>query len=64
MGNKWDEMRAAYIEAERQVQATDTIINNMASMLRGRLRKVDAFYLKELKRELRSFNAGWGQWTN
>lgn len=62
MGNKWDEMRLAYQEAENQIKSADGVVNDMANMLRGRLRKVNQFYLKQIKRELRDFNIGTGRW--
>jgi len=64
MSNKWDEMRISYREAEGQIQATDAIVENMADMLHGRLRKVSAYNLKRLKRELRQFNICTSRWNN
>ncbi|MEN6431293.1 MAG: hypothetical protein ABFD06_00130 [Smithella sp.] len=63
MGNKWDEMRESYREAERQIQAADAIVNDMAGMLQGRLRKVSTYKLSQLKRELREFNIHTGKWN-
>lgn len=60
--NKWDEMRAAYREAETQIRAADIIINEMARILRGRLRNVSYGYLTTLKRELRDYNIHTRKW--
>lgn len=62
MGNKWDEMRAAYLEAKDQFQAADSLADGMAYMLRGRLRRVGQSTLSDLKRELRRFNIHTGEW--
>jgi hypothetical protein len=67
MPNKWDEMRAAYKEAEAQVKASDAIIIDMARMLRGRLRTMGKYnggqFLAALKRELRDFNSNTQRWN-
>jgi len=63
MGNKWDEMRDAYKEAERQINAADAVTSDMARMICGRLRKVPTGTLNRLKRELRSFNIHTGRWS-
>jgi hypothetical protein len=62
--NKWDEIRSAYREAERQIGAVDAICNDMAEMLRGRLRKVSVYKASCLKRELRKLNIHTGQWQD
>lgn len=62
--NKFDEMKAALIEAEATVRAADSIADHMARILRGRLRKVSKWNLKSLKRELADFNAHTGEWKN
>ena len=63
MSNKWDEMRESYQEARLQINAADAIVDNMANMLCGRLRKVSKYNLKCLKRELRDFNIRTGTWN-
>jgi hypothetical protein len=63
MANKWDEMRAAYKEAEIQVQAADAVADDMARMLKGRLRRVSKYTLCSLKKELEGFNRKTGLWT-
>lgn len=68
MGNKWDEMRAVYKEAEMQIQSADAIIEDMAKMLVGRLRKINSYHggiaLQRLKRELRAFNIQTRRWKS
>lgn len=60
--NKFDEMSAALTEAETTIRAADNVANRMAYMLRGRLRRVGVGPLKDLKKELRGFNAHTGTW--
>jgi len=60
--NKWDEMREAYVEAEGTVRAADGIVNSMAKMLIGRLRKANPSLCVALKRELRDFNISTKRW--
>jgi hypothetical protein len=63
MGNKWDEMRAAYQEAETTIRAADSMVEDMAKMIVGKLKTINrAYILKRLKRELRSFNINTGRW--
>lgn len=63
MSNKWDEMRAAYVDAKIQVKAADAIADDMAGMMVGRLRRVNQYTLVNLKKELKSFNIHTGRWT-
>ena len=60
--NKFDEMKQAVAEADHTMRAADSVAGDIASMLRGRLRHVPAYFLKDLKRELRDFNMHTGQW--
>jgi len=61
--NAWDEMRAAIDEARDRLRAADNCASDMASILRGRLRRVNSTYeLRELKRELRDFDMTTGEW--
>lgn len=53
----WDDFYKAVDEAENTLRQADQAANKMAKLLRGRLRKVDSWYLKELKRELQDFDA-------
>lgn len=63
MGNKWDDMRYAYKESELIVKSADAVVNDMAKMLTGRLRKVESTYvLIRLKRELSDFNMQTKRW--
>jgi hypothetical protein len=61
--NPFDETRRAVDLAEQQIRATDRIATDMARLLVGRLRKVDApWILKDLKRELANYNMQTGEW--
>lgn len=60
--NRFDEMRAAVNEAESTLRAVDSIAEQLARMLVGRLRKVSSYYLSKLKRELRDYNIHTGKW--
>lgn len=59
----WDDMRAAFADAKRTVDQADSIADDMARMLVGRLRKVGSDYtLKKLKRELAAYDAHTKRW--
>ena len=60
--NKWDMMREAVAQAKNTLSAADSVANQMACILSGRLRKVDSWMLKALKKELRAFNSHTGRW--
>lgn len=61
--NVWDEMRAAMDEARDRLRAADNCANDMASLLRGRLRRAcNPLVLRALKRELRDFDMTTGGW--
>lgn len=61
--NKFDEMRQAVVEAKITLQAADNVATQMAQILKGRLRSVDSAYtLKQIKKELQSFDAHRGCW--
>ena len=67
--NKFDEMRAAVADARGTKRAADPVAkdpgaNDMAFMLRGRLRDVNPWHLVELKRELTEFNANTRTWKS
>lgn len=62
--NKFDEMKVAIREAEATVKAADSIADDMARILRGRLRTVHGWNLRALKRELADFNANTREWKN
>lgn len=53
----WDDFRKCFDEAERTMKQADDVAEDMAAMLRGRLRKVSPYVLKQLKHELSQFNA-------
>ena len=68
MGNKWDDMREAYKEAETTIRAADFMIADMAKMISGKLHNIELNYqntlvLKKLKNELSNFNLQTGRWT-
>lgn len=56
------EMRKAVDEAKTTMRAADNVANDLAIILKGRLRSVYDWNLKELKKELESFNAKTGKW--
>lgn len=62
MDNAFDTMVAALEQARAVQKAADDQARKMAWMLDGRLRHVDAWTLKRLKRELRDFNINTGEW--
>lgn len=65
MANKFDEMRAAVSDAESTLRAADSVVNDLARLLKGRLRKVDSGYLlAALKNELKDFNAHTKTWKD
>lgn len=62
MNNQFDAMRAAVNEASDTLRAADSVAAQMASLLRGRLRKVSPFVLADLKRELRDYDIHRKEW--
>jgi hypothetical protein len=60
--NPFDEVRTAVNQARELFRAADDQANNMAALLEGRLRKVNPYWLKRLKKELHDFNAATGKW--
>ena len=61
--NSFEIIQAGIDEAEARFRAADEAAFQLARMLRGRLRKVNStFILKQLKRELASYNAHTGKW--
>jgi hypothetical protein len=61
--NPHDLMRAAVQQARSTMTAADNAANSMADLLKGRLKHVSFYHLKELKRELRNFNIHTGRWN-
>lgn len=64
MSNIFDETRRAVSQARETLRAADSVADDMAFLLRGRLRKVSRYNLQQLKRELNSFNSKTGQWKD
>lgn len=62
MNNAFDEVRAQVRLAKEQFEAVDAVASNMAALLVGRLRQVNAYHLKSLKRELRDFDINRSAW--
>lgn len=62
--NPFDEMRRATQAAELQLIAADNTADDMVRILKGRLRKVRPWQLKELKAELKEFNSTTGKWKS
>lgn len=60
--NAWDLMTQAVEEAKAINYQADLRANDMAEILKGRLRKVSANRLKCIKKELSQFNAATGKW--
>jgi len=60
--NRFDEMRMAVTEAEHTLRAADSVADDMAGLLRGRLRKCSPWHLAALKRELSQFDAHRKMW--
>jgi hypothetical protein len=57
-------MESSISAAEAELRRADMVATSLARILRGRLRRVDnQRYLTELKRELQSFNAHTGRWS-
>jgi len=65
MSNAFDDVRAALELAKFQLEAADSVANNMAKLLVGRLRKVgSANALAALKRELHDYNIQTNKWKD
>lgn len=64
MQNPFDEVRKAFNEAQAVRSALDASVVDMARFIKGRLQKagVPCYVLKELKDELRNYNAHTGRW--
>ena len=58
----FETMQAAMREAESINRQADNVANQMARMLRGRLRLVSETHLRALKRELTQFDANRRIW--
>lgn len=64
MSNAYDDMRTALDQARATMDAADSCVNVLVNMLKqdGRLRRVRADYLEDLKRQLTKFNSRTGRW--
>lgn len=62
MSNAFDTMRTALHEARMANEAADNFAAQMADILRGRLRHVPPHILRDLKKELRTFNMHTKEW--
>ena len=62
MANIFDEVRKALVQARAANRAADSNSTHMAEMLIGRLRHVEPYYLKKLKKELTQFNSARYEW--
>jgi len=54
--SRYTEMRDAVEDANTTLRAADRCANDLAYLLRGRLRHVSGTNLEALKRELKNFN--------
>jgi hypothetical protein len=61
--NVFDQMREAMKEARQRIASADVVANDIAWMLKGRLRHVSDEALIALKRELSQFNSKTKRWT-
>lgn len=60
----YQEMDNAVREAEAVVRRAELYKSRMARFLIGRLRGIDSDILRDLKKELRKFNASTGEWDS
>lgn len=58
------EMEQVVKDAEATLRKADNIANQMGRLIEGRLRHVNSYTLKKLKRELKSFNIHTGVWND
>lgn len=58
----FDEIEDAVDEAKRTMNIADRLASRMAGLLVGRLRYVNIYTLKKLKRELQDFNSTTYTW--
>jgi len=57
------DMEQAVSEAEDTIRKSDMMATMMARLIRGRLKHVSSYVLKDLKRELQKFNAHTQTWS-
>lgn len=56
------EIRREINNAEQTLKNADEVANDLAYILDGRLKQVNAYRLKRLKHQLKQFNANTGRW--
>ena len=57
-------MRREINQAGNVLRNADSVANDIAQLLPGRLKHVDSYTLKKLKTELKNFNAHTGTWKD
>ena len=62
MSNIFDETRYAVNQAKTTLRAADSVANDMAFLLIGRLHHCSPQTLVRLKRELKNFNSQTREW--
>lgn len=62
----YNDIEKARIEAQHQINLADRSVRDAVSMSAGRLRisGVSGYVLKELKKELKNFNAATCEWKD
>lgn len=60
----YDTMNQAIKEAKITMSECDRVADDLADILVGRLRKVNTYRLKRLKKELSQFNSRTGKWES
>lgn len=62
------EAQEAISDASNTLRRADEMANDIIKLLPGRLRKINKYYsveaMKDLKRELKDFNAKTGEWKS
>lgn len=59
---KWNDIEETVEEARRTLRNADWLAEKIANHLVGRLKHVNGRVLKQLKRELKDFNAKTEEW--
>lgn len=62
MSDVYEQTRAYFREAKARINSADVVVDDIARLLEGRLRRVNASTLRRLKRELRDFDMTTGNW--
>lgn len=58
------ELQQAVNDAQATLRRADILSDQMGKLIEGRLRHVNSYTLKKLKRELKSFNIHTGVWND